>query len=164
MSVRGVRQAVVVAGVVAFATAGCGSSKPAATTTRKEPPRLTQKRFAAAADEVCVDSDRRIYKLGALSTAPLGWTKTVAAATTALRQMEALRPPLPDAAGFRRLLSYGRQLRRDVQQVAQGLKAKNLTAARRAQVAAKAVAARIHVEAKALGLTFCEQPETNWPA
>ena len=164
MSVRGVRQAVVVAGLVAFATAGCGSSKPAATTTLKEPPRLTQKHFAAAADLICVDSDRRIYKLGALSTAPAGWTKTVAAATTALRQMGALRPPLPDAAGFRRLLSLGRQLRRDVQRVEQALVAKNLAAARRAQLAAKTVAAEIHAEAKALGLTFCEQPQTNWPA
>jgi hypothetical protein len=164
VSVRGVRQAVVVAGVVAFVTAGCGSSKPAATTTRKEPSRLTQNRFAAAADEVCVDSDRRIYNLGALSTAPVGWTKTVAAATTALHQMGALRPPLPDAVGFGRLLNFGRQLRRDVQQVEQALAAKNLTAARRAQLAATTVSAKIHAEAKALGLTFCEQPQTNWPA
>jgi hypothetical protein len=164
VSVRGVRQAVVVAGVVAFATAGCGSSKPAATTTRKEPPPLTQKRFALAADEVCVSSDRRIYRLGALSAAPAGWTKTVAAAGTALRQMGALRPPPADAAGFRRLLRLGRQLRRDVQRVERALAAKNLVAAQRAQLAAKTVSAGIHAEAKALGLTFCEQPQTNWPA
>jgi hypothetical protein len=164
VSVCGVRQAVVVAGLVAFVTVGCGSSKPAARTPPKQPPRLTQKHFAAAADEVCVGSDRRIYKLGALSTAPAGWTKTVAAATTALRQMAALRPPLPDAVGFGRLLRFGRRLRGDVQQVEHALARKNLTAARRAQLAAKTDGARIHAEAKALGLTFCQQPLTNWPA
>jgi hypothetical protein len=164
VSVRGVRQAVVVAGLVAFVTAGCGSSKPAATTAPKPPPRLTQKHFAAAADEVCVDSDRRIYKLGALSTAPAGWTKTVAAATTALHQMAALRPPLPDAVGFGRLLAFGGQLRGDVQQVEHALAGKNLKAARRAQLAAQTAGTRIRAEAKALGLTFCEQPQTNWPA
>jgi hypothetical protein len=164
VSVRGVRQAVVVAGLVAFVTVGCGSSKPAATTLPKQPPRLAQKHFAAAADEVCVNSDRRIYKLGALSTAPAGWAKTVAAATTALRQMAALRPPLPAVAAFARLLSFGRRLRGDVQRVQRALAGNDLAAARRAQVAAKADGVRIHAEAKALGLTFCEQPLTNWPA
>jgi hypothetical protein len=164
VSVRGVRQAVVVAGVVAFVTAGCGSSKPAAGTSPKQPPRMTQKHFVAAADEVCVDSDRRIYKLGALSTAPAGWTKTMAAARTALRQMAALRPPLAQAGGFAKLLGFGRRLRVDVQHVERALARKNLVAARRAQQAAKLDGARIHAEAKKLGLTFCEQPQTNWPA
>jgi hypothetical protein len=164
VSVRGVRQAVVVAGLVAFVTVGCGSSKPAATTISKQPPRLTQDRFVAAADEVCVASDRRIFKLGALSTAPAGWTKTVAAAGTALRQMATLRPPLPDAVGFGRLLTFGHQLRNEVQQVEHALVRKNLKAARRAQLAAKTAGSRIRAEAKALGLTFCEQPLTNWPA
>ena len=73
----------------------------------KQPPRLTQKRFVAAADEVCVDSDRRIYKLGALSTAPAGWTKTVAAATTALRADGGASP----AGGRCRRLRPAAQLR-----------------------------------------------------
>jgi hypothetical protein len=164
VSVRGVRQAVVVAGVVAFATAGCGSSKQAAVTAPKPLPRLTEKHFVAAADEVCVNSDRRIFNLGALSTAPAGWTKTAAAAATALHQMAALRPPSANAAGFGRLLKLGRRLRQDVQHVALALTAKNLAAARRAQLAATTVSAQIHAEAKTLGLTFCEQPQTNWPA
>ena len=164
MSVRGVRQAVVVAGLVAFAAVGCGSSKPAAVTIPKQRPSMTQQHFVAAADEVCVESDRRIYKLGALSTAPAGWRKTVAAAGAALDQMAELRPPSPDVAGFRRLLGFGRRLRDNVQRVEDALTRKNLAAARRAQVAAKTAGAEIHEQAKALGLTFCEQPLTNWPA
>jgi hypothetical protein len=51
-----------------------------------------------------------------------------------------------------------------VRQVEHALAAKNLPAARRAQLAAKTAGGKIHAEAKALGLTFCEQPLTNWPA
>jgi hypothetical protein len=164
VSVRGVLPAVAVAGLVAFVAVACDTSRQAAPPIPKQRPRLTQKRFVAAADAVCVASDRRIYKLGGLSTDPSGWTKTGVAADRALRQMAALRPPLPDAVVFGRLLASGRRLRADVMQVEHALAQKNLTAARRAQLAAKSAAAKIHAEAKALGLTFCEQPLTNWPA
>jgi hypothetical protein len=164
VSVRGVLPAVAVAGLVTLVTVACGSSKPAAPPNPKKRPPLTQKRFVAQADEVCVDSDRRIYRLGALSTAPGGWTKTMRAADLGLKQMAAIRPPLPDAVGFGRLLASGHRLRAAVQEVQHALVEKDLKAARRAQFTAKALGRAIHAEAGALGLTFCEQPATNWPA
>ena len=164
MSVRGVLPAVVVAGLVTFTTVACGSSKPAAPAPPKQKPRLTQKQFVAAADQVCVNSDRRIYRLGALSTTPSGWAKTIAAAETGLEQMAALRPPLPDAVGFARLLRLGRQLHDSIQRVHRALVEKDLKTARRAQLTAAALGKKIHKRAKQLGLTFCEQPATNWPA
>ena len=130
----------------------------------KQKPRLTQKRFVTAADAVCVRSDQRIYKLGPLSTVPSGWAKTTTAADKALAQMAALRPPAAHAAGFARLLALGRRLRNSVWHVHQALVEKDLRAARRAQLTAAGLGKRIHRQAKALGLTFCEQPLTNWPA
>jgi hypothetical protein len=164
VSPRGVLPAVVVAGLAASFAVACGSPKPAAQTVSKQKPRLTQKRFVAAADQVCVRSDRRIYRLGSLSTAPAGWAKTMAAADSALGQMAALRPPAAEASGFAHLLRLGRRLRDSVWQVHHALVGKDLKAARRWQRTATAVGRQIRAQAKALGLTFCEQPLTNWPA
>jgi hypothetical protein len=164
VSARGVLPAVVAAGLVAFVAVACGSPKQAAPAVSKQKPRLTQKRFVAAADQVCVNSDRRIYRLGTLSTAPAGWAKTVVAADAGLARMAALRPPLPDAVGFAKLLRLGGRLRDNVQRVRLALVRKDLKAARQAQLAAKKLGGLIHAQAKTLGLTFCEQPATNWPA
>jgi len=132
----------------------------------RQRPRLSQKQFVAAADEVCVASDRRVYTLaGSLSTSPVGWEKTVRAADLALSRMAALRPPADDAADFARLLTLGRRLRDSVQRVHDALARKNLAAARKAQRTATGYdTTEIHQAAARLGLTFCEQPQTNWPA
>jgi hypothetical protein len=166
VSVRRALPAVVVAGFVACVAVGCGTPKPAAQSPPRLRHRLSQKRFVAAADEVCVNSDRRVYTLaGALSTSPAGWEKTIRAADEALGRMAALRPPAHDAAGFAHLLTLGRRLRDSVERVHDALAAKNLVAARKAQRTATGHdTTEIHQEAAKLGLTFCEQPQTNWPA
>ena len=158
--------AVAVAGIVACVAVGCGTPKPAAQSPPRQKHRLSQKRFVAAADQICVASDRRVYTLaGSLSTKASGWEKTVRAADQALTRMAALRPPARDAAGFAHLLALGRLLRDNVQRVHDALARKNLAAARRAQHTATGYDTRaIHQEAAKLGLTFCEQPQTNWPA
>jgi hypothetical protein len=51
---------------------------------------------------------------------------------------------LREAAGFARLLAFGRRLRAGVRQVEHALAAKNLPAARRAQLAAKTAGGKIH--------------------
>jgi hypothetical protein len=120
----------------------------------------------AAADQVCVASDRRSYTLaGSLSTKASSWEKTIRAADLALTGMAALRPPARDADAFARLLALGRELRNNVQRVHDALAKRNMQAARDAQRAATGYdTAAIHEEAAKLGLTFCEQPQTNWPA
>jgi hypothetical protein len=166
VSVRGALPAVAVAGFVACVAVGCGTSKPAAQSPPRPRHRLSQKRFVAAADQVCVASDRRVYTLaGALSTSPAGWEKTIRAADLALDRMAALRPPARDAAGFAHLLALGRRLRDNVRRVHDALAEKNLEAARKAQrTAAGYDTQEIHQAAAKLGLTFCQQPQTNWPA
>jgi hypothetical protein len=120
----------------------------------------------AVADQVCEASDQRAYTLvGSLSTRASSWEKTIQAADVALTRMAALRPPAGEAAGFAHLLGLGRRFRDSVQRVHDALARRNLQAARKAQRAATGYdTTAIHEEAARLGLTFCEQPQTNWPA
>jgi hypothetical protein len=126
--------------------------------------RLTQKQFIARANAVCVASDRRVYNIGSLTPDPAGWAKTVASADVALRAMRAIHPPVTEQAGFNRMLALGQQLRDGVQRVHDALVKKDYKAASKAQYAATAIDTKVHKEAKKLGLTFCEQLLTNWPA
>jgi len=144
--------------VVAAVAAACGSSKS------KEEPRLTQKQFVAAANRVCIRSDRRIFRLGSLSAAPSGWAKTVAAADASLKDMRRIRPPESEQRGFDRLLRLGAQVRQQIDAVREALIAQNYTRARKAQKRATDLDTRVKLQSRTLGLTFCEQLLTNWPA
>lgn len=145
------------------ALAACGgSSSPQATTTAK--PRLTQQQFVAAANAVCVRSDRAVYRIGNLTFDPRGWALTAAAARRAIADMRKVTPPAAKEAGFERLLAEGEKLAAGIQRVHDALAKKNLAAARAAQTAATNADTAIHREAGKLGLTFCQQLLTNWPA
>jgi len=137
---------------------GGGSPKP------KEPPRLTQQQFVAAANRVCIDSDRRIFRIGALSTNPSGWARTAAAAKLAIDDMRAVRPPLAAQRGFDTMMRDAAEVRRQIQLVHDALVEHKYAKARTAQFAATDADSRIKRQAKKLGLTFCEQLLTNWPA
>jgi hypothetical protein len=143
--------------------AACGGSK-STTTTAAASKRPTQQQFVAAANAVCVRSDRAIYKLGRLSLAPAGWAKTAAAARRALTDMKKVTPPAGKDAAFRQFLAEGQKLATGIQQVHDALVTKDYAKARTAQNAATAADTAIHREAQKLGLTFCQQLLTNWPA
>lgn len=142
--------------------AACGGSKSGSATTAK--PRPTQKQFVAAANAVCVRSDRAVYRLGRLSLAPEGWARTAAAARRALADMKKVTPPAGKDAAFQRLLAEGQILATGIQQVHDALVKKNYLAARTAQNSATKADTAIHLQAQKLGLTFCQQLLTNWPA
>ncbi len=145
--------------VLPVALAACGgSSKPAA------PPRPTQKQFVAAANAVCVRSDRAVYELGRLSLDPTGWGKTAAAARKALADMRTVTPPAGKDAAFAALLAKGQELADGIQQVHDALVKKDYAKARAAQQRATNADTAIHKQAQKLGLTFCQQLLTNWPA
>jgi hypothetical protein len=147
--------------------AACGTSSATNTsssTTAKPPPRLSQKGFVAQGNLVCLHSDRRVYRLGTLSLAPSGWAKVAAAARTAIAEMRKLRPPLYDQPRFDRLLVLAQRLEDGIVGVHAALVRHDLGAARRLQSDARSVSAEIHTEAHKLGLTFCQQALTNWPA
>ncbi len=147
--------------------AACGASSAAKTTpstTVAAIPRLTQKDFVKEGNLVCLHSDRRVYKLGTLSRNPAGWEKVTQAARIAIGEMKKLRPPLADQAGFDRLLLLARRLTDGIVRVHAALMRHDFATARADQSVAKNVSARIHTQARTLGLTLCQQLLTNWPA
>jgi hypothetical protein len=149
--------------LVPVLAAACGGSKSAGSTTTAEQ-RPTQKQFVAAANAVCVRSDGAVYKLGRLSLAPAGWGKTAAAARTAVADMKKVTPPAGKDAAFQQLIAEGQKLTTNIQQVHDALVKKDYAKARTAQTAATAADTAIHRQAQKLGLTFCQQLLTNWPA
>jgi hypothetical protein len=149
--------------LIPVVAAACGGSKQGHTKAAGET-RPTQQQFVLAANAVCVRSDRAIYKLGRLSIAPAGWGKTAAAARRAVADMKKVTPPAGKDAAFQRLLAQGQKLAAGIQQVHDALVAKNYVKARAAQNAATKTDTEIHLQAQKLGLTFCQQLLTNWPA
>jgi hypothetical protein len=156
-----VRRALVLLLVPVLAVA-CGGSKSAQTTTEQARP--TQKQFVTAANAVCVRSDRAIFRLGRLSLDPSGWASTAAAARRAVANMREVTPPAAKETAFRKLLSDGQKLADGIQQVHDALVKKDYLKARAAQNAATTTDTAIHRQAQKLGLTFCQQLLTNWPA
>jgi len=148
--------------LISVIAAGCGSSSHTKATT--EPAPLTHKQFVSAANAVCIKSDRRVFRLGRLSFLPEGWRATAAAARTGVAEMSVVRAPTPSQAGFQHMLSLGMQLTNSIQQVHDDLAKKNYKAAQAAQLKATKTDTAIHLQAKKLGLTFCQQLLTNWPA
>ena len=149
--------------VFALAVTACGSSKEAKTTTATDTT-ATMQAFVTAGNKVCMDSDRRIFKLGRLSRDPKGWAKTAASARTAIAEMRRVTPPPSRAAAFRQMIRYANALALSVQEVHDALVKSNLDTATAAQFAAAQIQDRVHVAAKSAGLTFCQQALTNWPA
>jgi len=155
------------------ALAACGSSSDAktsttttaaTTTTVVDARRLTQEQFTSAGNLVCLQSDRRVYRLGKLSRDPAGWAKTAKEARVGIAEMKKLQPPLSDQAGFDHMLVLADRLATGIQQVHDALVKKNYDAARKAQFRATASDTAIHKQARRIGLTFCQQLLTNWPA
>ncbi len=149
--------------IFALAVTACGSSKGAQTTsTAATSPTL--KAFVSAGNKVCMDSDKRIFKLGRLTRDPKGWGRTAAAARVAIAQMRHVKPPSAQATAFRRMIRYANALALSVQEVHDALVKSDLDTATAAQFAAAQIQDRVHTAAKTAGLTFCQQALTNWPA
>jgi hypothetical protein len=148
--------------LVPVLVAACGGSKSAPTATTK--PRPTQKQFVSAGNAVCVRSDREIFRVGTLSLDPAGWARTAAAARRAIADMKRVTPPAGKDAAFQRLLTLGARLADGIQRVHDALVQKDYAKARAAQNAATRADTAIHIQAHKLGLTFCQQLLTTWPA
>jgi hypothetical protein len=137
---------------------GCSGDK------RQERARLTQAEFVQQANQVCIRSDRRVFRLGQLSTDPRGWDRTVKLAGSAIAEMSRLRPPEDRQKQFDTMLATAQKLKRQIAHVRDELKKKAYRQAQVAQYRATEYDTRIKKLAERLGLTFCEQLLTNWPA
>jgi hypothetical protein len=120
--------------------------------------------FVTAANKVCVASDRRIFRIGRLTRDPKGWAKTYASAKIAVTAMMRIVPPAARADTFKRMLRYARALTLSIQEIRDALRKNDIATAAAAQLAAGQLQDEVHRSAKAAGLTFCQQPLTNWPA
>jgi hypothetical protein len=146
--------------LLALAATACGSSNDAQTTSTSNSPQA----FVDAGNQVCIRSDKRIFKIGRLSRDPRGWAETAAAARTAVREMRRVVPPPERADAFRRMMRFGSALALSIQEVHDSLVKSDLDTATAAQFAAAQIQDKVHAAAKAAGLTFCQQALTNWPA
>ena len=148
-----------------LALAACGGSKDAKTTTTGTTTLSTSMQaYVTAGNKVCMDSDKRIFKLGRLTRDPKGWAKTAAAARAAIGEMRKVTPPPERANAFKQMLRFASALALSVQEVHDALVKSDLDTATAAQFAAAQIQDNVHTSAKAAGLTFCQQQLTNWPA
>ncbi len=138
---------------------GCGGGSAA-----KERPRLSNDEFVEEGNGVCIRSDRRVFRIGGLGPAPGPWERTARAAATSIREMRELRPPAAKQRQFDALLVSAEKVRRAVSDVHDALVAQRYERAREAQIRAVRADAEVKRIAHGLGLTFCEQLLTNWPA
>ena len=152
--------------LVLFAAAfsACGATDAAKRSTTTDNSATSVQAFVTAGNNVCMASDRRIYRLGRLTRNPKGWERTAAEARQAIGQMQKVTPPPDRAQAFHLMMSYARGLALSIQEVHDALVKKNIDVAAAAQFAAASFQDKVHAQAKSLGLTFCQQPLTNWPA
>jgi hypothetical protein len=151
---------------LALAVSACGSDtkRASTTTTSTTTDSASVQAFVSAANSVCMAADRRIVKIGRLTRNPAGWQKTADAARVAVRQMKAVKPPPSRAKVFDQMLHYANALTLSIQEVHDSLVKKDIDTAAAAQFAAAQIQDKVHQTAKTAGLTFCQQPLTNWPA
>jgi hypothetical protein len=148
--------------LVPLALAACGSDssdKRATTTTA-----VSAADFVKAGNQVCIASDKRIFKIGRLSRNPSGWKRTAESARQAVRSMQAVKPPSDRTVGFRQMLRFANALALTIQEIHQSLVKGDIDTAAAGQLAAAQLQDKVHQAARRVGLTFCQQALTNWPA
>jgi len=153
--------------LVPLSAAACGGSeskKAAAVSGQTTTVSEAQEGYVSAGNQVCIASDKRIFKIGRLTRDPKGWGRTAASARQALTEMKSVRPPEARADAFRQMLRYGNALALSIQEVHDALVKNDYDTASAAQLAAGQIQDRVHTAARAAGLTFCQQSLTNWPA
>ena len=153
--------------IFALSVAACGSSKETKGTTSTTTSSTTSsslQAFVTAGNKVCQDTDKRIMSLGRLTRDPRGWAKTADAARSGILAMRKVSPPRERAQAFRQMMRYANALALSIQEVHNALVKKDIDTAAAAQLAAAQFLNKVHETAKNAGLTFCQQPLTNWPA
>jgi len=145
---------------LALVACGSDSSKKSTKTTTA----LSAADFVKAGNQVCIASDKRIFKIGRLSRNPTGWKKTADSARQAVLAMRELTPPTERKIGFNQMLRFANALALTIQEIHLALVKGDIDTAAAGQLAAAQLQDKVHETAKRVGLTFCQQALTNWPA
>ncbi len=151
--------AIVIAGVAA----GCGGGgdKQATTTVAQA---LTHGQLVTRGNQVCIDTDRAVQRLGQPTRHAPYWNKYVTLAEAALVKMAALQPPARDKANFARMMRLARQEVDALKEIRDAIaKAKIEQAGTKLQIAT-ALDTKVKYAAKDVGFGFCSQLLSNWPA
>ena len=148
----------------ALMVTACGGSKETKTTSTTTSATPSLQSFVTAGNKVCQDTDKEITSIGRLTRDPRGWARTYQAARDGVHAMQQVTPPPNRARAFKLMLRYANALALSMQEVHEALVKKNIDVAAAAQLAAGRIQDKVHEQAKAVGLTFCQQPLTNWPA
>ena len=147
--------------LVPLVLAACGSSSESGATTPTTTPAAD---FVKAGNQVCIASDKRIFKIGRLGRDPNGWARTASAARQAVREMRAVQPPAAKRTRFNQMVRYASAVALSIQEIHDALVTKDYDTAAAGQFAAAQLSDKVHQAARGLGLTFCQQTLTNWPA
>jgi hypothetical protein len=147
----------------ALVIAGCGGGDKKATTTTVAPP-LTHKQLITRGNQICIDTDRAVQQLGKPTHDTTYWDKLIPLSKNALAQMNALRPGAKDKGAFDKLMRLARQEVATIGEIRAALAKKNLTQAGTKLEVATALDTKVKFAAKDVGLGFCSQLLSNWPA
>ena len=153
----------VTAAVAATVLAGCGGGKDAATTTTAAPP-LTHQQLISRGNQVCIDTDRAVTKLGQPVWNPDYWSKYVPISEQALKNMDALRPSQKDKAGFDQMMKLARQEVGAISDIRDLVQAGKLNQAQNKVRVATSLDTQVKFAARDVGFGFCSQLLSNWPA
>jgi hypothetical protein len=148
----------------ALVIAGCGGGgKQAATTTTVAPP-LTHKQLISRGNQICIDTDRAVSKLGKPTRDTTYWDKLMPLSKDALAQMQALRPAAKDKGAFDKMMGLARQEVAEIGKIRDALAKRNVAQASTRLRIATALDTKVKFAAKDVGFGFCSQLLSNWPA
>ena len=144
-----------------LALAACGGSSKSSTTTTTA---ASPADFVKSGNQVCQAADQRTFKIGRLTRNPQGWARTAASAKQAVREMRQVEAPAARATEFNQMMRYANAVALTIQEIHDALVKKDYDTAAAGQFAAGQLSDKVHQSARRLGLTFCQQQLTNWPA
>ncbi len=148
--------------VIAGLSAGCGGGGDKQTTTTVARV-LTHGQLISRGNQVCIDTDRAVLRMGQATRQPAYWNRYVTLADAALAKMAALQPPPRDEANFARMMKLARQEVDAVKEIRDAVVKANFQQALTKQRVATALDTKVKFAAKDVGFGFCSQLLSNWP-
>jgi predicted outer membrane protein len=155
----------VAAAVAGTTLAGCGGGDDKSTTTTAVSRPLTHQQLVARGNQVCIDTDRAVQRLGHPSSRePSYWNKLIPLSEAALGEMAALKPPAKDKANFAKMMKLARQEVDAIKKIRDAIAKGKLEEAGRNLRIATALDTKVKFAARDVGFGFCSQLLSNWPA